>query len=236
VIDRARALLAGAQRICVFSGAGLSAESGVPTFRDAATDGLWIHHDPMQLASPQGFADDPETVLAWYAWRRQRVAAAQPNPAHEALGRADVVNVTQNVDDLLARAGAADVIALHGTLTHDRCHAACGHRERVDLAAPPASLRACPACGAPMRPDVVWFGETLPPDAWARGQAACTSCDVLLVVGTAAEVYPAAGLIDLAKSSGAAVIVVNTNPSAASAAAEVEVIGRAGAVLPEILR
>lgn len=228
-------MITGARRICAFSGAGLSAESGVPTFRDAATGGLWTKHDPMRLASPEGFAEDAATVIGWYAWRRQRVAAAQPNPAHHALGRPGVVNVTQNVDDLLLRAGASDIVQLHGTLTHDRCHAACGHRERIDLSAPPDAPRPCPACGAPMRPDVVWFGEALPADAWTRGQAACATCEVLIVVGTAAEVYPAAGLIDVAKSSGATVIIINTNPSAASALADVELIGKAGEILPKVL-
>jgi NAD-dependent deacetylase len=184
VIERARAILGGAERVCAFSGAGLSAESGVPTFRDAATDGLWTKHDPMRLASPEGFAEDP--------------------------------------------------IQLHGTLTHDRCHAGCGYRERIDLDDPPEP-RNCAGCGAPMRPAVVWFGESLPADAWVAAEHACRDCDVLLVVGTSAEVYPAAGLIHLARAARASIIVVNTNPSAASAVADVEVIGKAGEVVPEIL-
>jgi NAD-dependent deacetylase len=189
----------------------------------------------MQLATPEGFAADPELVVDWYNHRRRHVAEAMPNAAHHALAaRPEFTHVTQNVDDLLARAGAKNVIQLHGTLAADRCHAACGHRETVDLLAPPP-LRACPRCGDRLRPAVVWFGEALPPEAWTDAETACTACEALLVIGTAAEVYPAAGLIDLAKGAGARVIVVNTNPSGASGLADVELIGPAGDVVPAIL-
>lgn len=230
-------MLDGSSRTVSFSGAGLSAESGVPTFRDAETGALWEKYDPMKLASPEGFAENPELVIEWYAYRRRAIAGARPNPAHRALAsRADMLHVTQNVDDLLHRAGAAPdaVIQLHGSIAQDHCHGLCGHREAIDLADPPA-LRDCPACRSPMRPSVVWFGESLPRVAWIRAERACAECDVLLVIGTAATVYPAAGLIGVAKSAGAGVIVVNTNPSGASDVADVEIIGPAGDVVPRLL-
>lgn len=233
-MDEAIALLRSAESIAAFSGAGLSAESGVPTFRDAQT-GMWAKFDPMQLASPQGFARDPETVLNWYRSRREMLAGARPNPAHIALAqRADITQLTQNVDNLLEQAGAVDVVHLHGRLDVDRCHAECGFEEVVDLSTPPGP-RTCPACGEPIRPGVVWFGEVLPIKAWGQAEAACARCDVLLVIGTSAEVYPAAGLIDLAKATGSRVIVINTERSGASGLADVELLGPAGQLLPRLL-
>ncbi len=231
-------LLDRAARVVTFSGAGLSAESGVATFRDAKTEGLWTTFDPTRLASPEGFADDPQLVINWYADRRRALADAQPNPAHRAMAdRRDVIHVTQNVDDLLHRAGAdpARVIQLQGTIARDRGHGTCVYESVVDLVAPPG-LHDCPNCGAPMRPAVVWFGEALPADAWLNAERACAECDVLLVVGTSAEVYPAAGLISLAKGAGAAVVIVNTNPSGASHLADIELIGPAGEIVPALLR
>jgi len=233
VIETARRIIQEAQRVVSFSGAGLSAESGVGTFRDAG--GHWAKHDPTQLASPQGFEQDPELVISWYADRRRQMAQAQPNPAHVALAaRPDIVHVTQNVDDLLERAGARDVIHLHGTIGIDRCNGSCGYREMIDLAAPPP-LRVCPRCGDRLRPDVVWFGEMLPPDAWDAAQRACRESDVLLVIGTSAVVYPAAGLIGLAGSFGSRIIIVNKDPSGASELADVELLGPAGEIVPTLL-
>lgn len=238
VIELAREILEGAYAITSFSGAGLSAESGVPTFRDAQSGGegaLWEKFDPMTLASPEGFGRDPEMVMDWYGWRRRAIAQAKPNPAHRALAaRDDITHVTQNVDDLLEQSGAANVIHLHGSIARDRCHELCGFDEAIDLTDPPA-LRSCPQCGAPVRPGVVWFGEALPADAWSRAEQACTECDVMLVVGTSAAVYPAAGLIALARGCGARIIIVNTQPSDASDLADAELLGPAGEVLPALL-
>ncbi|MCH8259977.1 MAG: NAD-dependent deacylase [Planctomycetes bacterium] len=235
MIDQARRILHEASRVVSFSGAGLSAESGVPTFRDAQTGGLWAKHDPMRLASPQGFADDPELVSQWYAHRRRAIAEAQPNGAHIALARhPEMIHVTQNVDDLLHRAGAKQVIQLHGTIAADRCHASCGYEEAVDMTDPPG-LRHCPDCGDQLRPAVVWFGEALPSSAWLDAEQACRDCDVLLVIGTSAVVYPAAGLIGLAKSAGAKIVIVNTQASDASSLADVELLGNASEVVPALL-
>lgn len=234
-LQRARDVVNSASCVVAFSGAGLSAESGVPTFRDAQTGGMWDRYDPMTLASPGGFAQDPRLVIDWYAYRRKLISDARPNPAHTALAqRADVFNVTQNVDDLLHRAGASNIVQLHGRIDIDRCNARCGHEEHVDMTDPPG-LRPCPGCGSRLRPGVVWFGESLPADAWTQAEQRCAECDCLLVVGTSAVVYPAAGLIGLAKSAGARIVLVNTRRSEASGMADVEVIGKAGAVLPALL-
>jgi len=238
VINAARELVRRSQSIVSFSGAGLSAESGVPTFRDRSEpNSLWAKFDPMALASPQGFAADPKMVIEWYAWRRTRLATLQPNAAHRALAsRRDMLHITQNVDDLLERAGtdAKSIVHLHGTITEDRCHGSCGHVEAIDLTNPPL-CRTCRVCAAPMRPNVVWFGEMLPRGAWDRAERACEECDLLLVIGTSAEVHPAAGLIGLAKSRGAKIVVVNPDASGASHLADIELSGKAGEVLPRIL-
>lgn len=237
LLKQARQHLADAQRIVCFSGAGLSAESGISTFRDTETDALWSRFDPMVLASPKGFADDSERVIAWYNWRRQRLAAAAPNPGHIALAaRTDIVQITQNVDDLLERAGVSDTRLhhLHGRIIEDRCHRDCGYRERVSLQDPPG-LRDCPQCGARMRPSVVWFGESLPDQVWELARFHCENADCLLVVGTSAAVYPAASLIEYAKRQGASVIVINTQASGASSLADIELIGPAGKLLPALL-
>ncbi|MCZ6734502.1 MAG: NAD-dependent deacylase [Planctomycetota bacterium] len=235
MIDGARRLITSAARIVSFSGAGLSVESGVPTFRDAATGGLWTKHNPMRLASPQGFAEDPALVVAWYAHRRRAIAHATPNPAHLALAeRRDMTHVTQNVDDLLHRAGAGRIIQLHGSITADRCSGRCGYSEQIDLWNPPP-LRICPKCPDRLRPDVVWFGEMLPVNAWHQAQKACSACDLLLVIGTSAVVYPAAGLIGLARSAGAGIIIVNAEPTEASDLADIELLGKAGEIVPKLL-
>lgn len=234
-IGEAKSILADAASIVSFSGAGLSAESGISTFRDPDTGALWSKFDPAKLASPQGFAEDPDHVIGWYNARRRAIAAAPPNPAHQALaGRTDITHVTQNVDTLLERAGADDVMHLHGRIDLDRCHGGCGHEEQINLAEPPPR-RTCPSCGRPMRPGVVWFGEMLPMDVFDAAEQACAACDAILVIGTSAEVYPAAGLIDIAREAGALVIVVNTQASAVVGPAEVEIIGPAGEIVPELL-
>lgn len=238
-LELARSWVAGARKVAVLTGAGMSAESGVPTFRDAQT-GLWSRFDPMQLASPEGFRADPQLVWRWYAWRRELVAKAKPNAGHVALAQAaarfaSLRIVTQNVDGLHERAGSRDVIEIHGNILRTRCLAECGM-----LFAQPESLPAgepprCPRCGHWLRPDVVWFGEMLEPDRLRAAEAACTSSDVLLVVGTSGLVYPAAGLPQLARRSGAKVVIINPQPTDIDPVADAVIQSTAAAALPALL-
>jgi NAD-dependent deacetylase len=238
-LEAARQLLAGVRRLAVLTGAGMSAESGVPTFRDAQT-GLWSRFDPMQLASPEGFRADPPLVWRWYAWRRELVAKAQPNAGHLALmqaaGRFDSLRiVTQNVDGLHQRAGSREVIEIHGSIVRSRCLAECGlvYERPEDL--PAGEPPRCPGCGSWLRPDVVWFGEMLDPEVLHAAEEAVASADALLVVGTSGLVYPAAGLPMHARGAGARVIIVNPQPTELDARADVIVRGAAGVVLPALL-
>ncbi len=237
-LGAARDLLAQSRRVAAFSGAGLSAESGLSTFRDPDPDALWSRFDPTELASVAGFEANPQRVIDWYNWRRARYAAVHPNAAHRALAaQPRMIQITQNVDHLLEQAGvpAQQVYHLHGSILHDRCHSAvCDYREEVDLASA-QSLRACPRCGDSMRPAVVWFGENLPQDTWTRAQHVCAALDCLLVIGTSATVYPAAGLVTLARQYGSRVIVVDPNPGAAGEVADLSLARPAGEVLPRLL-
>ncbi len=230
--------LRSARHIAVLTGAGVSAESGIPTFRDALT-GLWSRYRAEDLATPEAFARDPKLVWEWYAWRRDRVAAARPNPAHEDIARMESLVpalslVTQNVDGLHQRAGSADVIELHGNIMRTRC----SRDGRIveswpnDDVVPPH----CPSCGAPLRPDVVWFGEILPEEALRAAHAAATACDWLLVVGTSGLVYPAAALPLMALGAGVPVIVIDPNPvELASRRGTVFLQGPAARVVPELV-
>ena len=237
-IEQARQILATSPRVAAFSGAGLSAESGLATFRDPERDALWSRFDPTELASLQGFEADPGRVIDWYDWRRGKYAAVEPNAAHRALAaQTRMVQITQNVDNLLERAGAAPqcLYHLHGEILYDRCHdPGCAHRERVDPEQP-RGLRACPRCGDYLRPAVVWFGESLPRETWLAAERLCSELDCLLVIGTSATVYPAAGLIDLARRRGSRVIVIDPHPTAADDQADLHLAGAAARVLPALL-
>lgn len=239
----ARQLLRHAAHIAVLSGAGISAESGVPTFRDAQT-GLWARFRPEELATEAAFRRHPERVWDWYAERRASLAAVQPNAGHLALagferrhpGRLTVI--TQNVDGLHQRAGSQGVLALHGSLAEDRWLDPCAlHRQGAcDVAqAEPGRPPRCPQCGNPVRPAVIWFGEMLPEDALRQAEQAASRCDVMLVVGTAGAVYPAAGLAHQARAAGAQVIIVNPHPSELDELAHLRLAGSAAQVLPRLL-
>lgn len=239
----ARQLLRHAAHIAVLSGAGISAESGVPTFRDAQT-GLWARFRPEELATEDAFRRHPERVWDWYAERRASLAAVQPNAGHLALagferrhpGRLTVI--TQNVDGLHQRAGSQGVLALHGSLAEDRWLDPCAlHRQGAcDVAqAEPGRPPRCPQCGNPVRPAVIWFGEMLPEDALRQAEQAASRCDVMLVVGTAGAVYPAAGLAHQARAAGAQVIIVNPHPSELDELAHLRLAGSAAQVLPRLL-
>ena len=230
--------LSRARCVAVLTGAGISAESGVPTFRDAQT-GLWARFDPLELATPEAFARNPKRVWDWYAMRRDSVARAQPNAGHSALVTIEgqvpqFVLVTQNVDGLHHRAGSVNLVELHGNIARVKCSregtVVEAWKEPVD-GEPPR----CAACGAFLRPDVVWFHEMLPADALARAEAAARACDVLLVIGTSAEVYPAAALPQLAQRAGAIVVEINNAPTPLSAVADHVLRGPAGVVLPALV-
>jgi NAD-dependent deacetylase len=223
-----RALTPGA-RVTVMTGAGVSAASGVPTFR--AADGLWRNFRPEDLATADAFTRDPALVWEWYDWRRQLIAACQPNRAHEVTAAwarrfPGFTLITQNVDGLHERAGAAEVLRMHGSIWEVGCWGACAaapHRWRDDTIPFPVMPPACPHCGGPLRPGVVWFGENLDAEVLDRCVAA-TACDVFLAVGTSAVVYPAAGLVDLARRHGA--LTVEINPEATPASRAVDVVIR----------
>lgn len=234
-LERARELLADANQITVLTGAGISAESGVPTFRGAG--GLWKEFRPEDLATPQAFRRDPQTVWEWYAWRRELIAQAKPNRGHEALARLErrasrFTLITQNVDGLHQQAGSASVLEVHGSIWTLRC-TACRNAwtdRSVPLNVPPHC-----ACGAMARPGVVWFGENLDPAVWNAAEKAAQGCDVFLVAGTSAVVYPAAGLIPLARSGGAKIIEINPETTPMSGIVDCALTGRAGDILPELL-
>jgi NAD-dependent deacetylase len=232
------ARLRAARHIAVLTGAGISAESGIPTFRDALT-GLWARYRAEELATPEAFRRDPALGWAWYRWRRELVSRAEPNAGHRALARlADLVPsftlITQNVDGLHRRAGSRDVIELHGSILRARCSAegvVVESWEEMDPGPPP-----CARCGAPLRPDVVWFGEQLPPEALERAWSAAHDCDVFLSVGTSNLVEPAASLPWIAASAGAAVLVVNTTDEGQRRGEHIQhLVGPAGVVLPRIV-
>lgn len=211
--------LRGAQRVVVFTGAGASAESGIPTFRDTLT-GLWERFNSAQLATSEAFRADPSLCWGWYEWRRNKVIRTQPNGAHLAVAELaghvpKLTVVTQNVDDLHERAGSQDVIHLHGRLHSPRC-IDCGRAHTLPLpsnALPEGGCRIepprCTACNGYVRPGVVWFGEMLPEDAWSAGLAAAERCDMFLSIGTSGIVYPAAELPLRALGQGATVVHVN---------------------------
>lgn len=232
-----RAALRGGRQVAVFSGAGISAESGVPTFRDAQK-GLWARFDPMELASPEGFERNPKRVWGWYAMRRQQLQQVQPNPGHYALARWERLRpglkvVTQNVDGLHQRAGNSDVIELHGNISRVRCSLENVIVEQWEER--PDEVPRCGQCAAYLRPDVVWFGELLPPEAYARAQEVMATADLVLVVGTSALVQPAAQLPYIALRAGAVVVEVNPEETPFSADATFSVRGPAGVVLPAMV-
>lgn len=239
LLAEAAGLLAHARRTVVFTGAGISAESGVPTFRDDLT-GLWARYDAERLATPEAFHTDPDLVWGWYEWRRARVRAAAPNAGHLAVARIpDCLVVTQNVDDLHERAGSAAPVHLHGSLFAPRCLA--GHPAAFPTAGPePAEGRRlapprCVHCGAMVRPGVVWFGEALPEEALTAAVEAAAGCDVLLSVGTSGLVYPAAEIPRVAARSGAAVIQVNPASTPLDRSCAVNLRGAAASTLPALL-
>lgn len=235
LVERAR----GAASIAALTGAGVSAASGIPTFRGAG--GYWRGRDPLTLASPQGFASDPELVWSWYAERRARVDGAAPNPAHtalavleERLGPARFTLITQNVDGLHRRAGSRRLLELHGCLARARCAGACGRK--WDWSLPLGALPPRCACGALARPDVVWFGEALDREMIDAAFRTAAAAGVLIVAGTSVVVEPAASLPRVTGARGGVVIEINPESTPLTAQAAVHLRGNAAELMPALVR
>jgi NAD-dependent deacetylase len=244
VSDVLRQHLNRAQHVVFFTGAGVSAESGIPTFRDAQS-GLWARFDATELATPEAFRADPALVWGWYEWRRTRVLKARPNAAHKAIARLTqcfprVTIVTQNVDDLHERAGSHEVLHLHGSLHHPRCFN-CGtaYESTAEIPVEPEEGRRvepprCPRCGGAIRPGVVWFGEALPAQTLQQAFEAAATCDVLFSVGTSGVVYPAAQIPGIAREAGAVVVHINPQVISGINSDDWMLIGAAGDLLPKL--
>lgn len=241
LIEASALALARAKRIVVSTGAGMSQESGIPTFRDAP-NALWANFRPEQLATREGFRADPGLVWRWYAERRRMISAAKPNAGHVAIAEletlvGDVVVITQNIDNLHRQAGSARVIEVHGNIFRNKCF------DRDHPVAYPAAYNEGDGptmpprchCGSWVRPDVVWFGEMLPEEATDQAYAALENCEVILVVGTSGTVYPAAGFAGIAKQHGAWVIEINPEETPMTREADVFLRGPSGHVLPQIV-
>ncbi|MGY1449378.1 SIR2 family NAD-dependent protein deacylase [Pseudomonas chlororaphis] len=245
VLENTTTALRQAEHIMVFTGAGISAESGIPTFRDRLT-GLWARHDPQRLETAKAFRENPALVWGWYLWRRQQVLQAQPNAAHRAIARlADggrqVTVITQNIDDLHERAGSQDVVHLHGSLMIPKCFA-CHRPAELSAVEQPVPHEGaliepprCTRCNGRLRSGVVWFGEDLPAGAWKTAAQTARSCDVMLSIGTSGVVMPAASLPDLALAAGAVVIHINPIDVCMDEPKELMLIGEAGQVLPALI-
>ncbi len=234
LIERLRA----AHRVVALTGAGVSAESGVPTFRDAQT-GFWSKFKPEDLATPSAFVRQPKVVWEWYEYRRQLVAQAQPNPAHYALAQMErrfpeFQLITQNVDGLHARAGSQRVLELHGNITRTKCF-----DEGTIITSWPDTGEVpprCPNCGGLLRPDVVWFEEPMPAAETELAFRLSRTCEVFLCIGTSALVHPAALLPREAQTAGAVLVEINPQPTALTDGADFVLSGPAGTVMPALLK
>jgi len=235
-IQQAAEILRRAQRVAVLTGAGISAESGVPTFR--GENGLWKQFRAEDLATPEAFARDPKLVWEWYDWRRGIIGRVNPNPAHRVLAKwekkfPEFKLITQNVDGLHARAGSTNILELHGNIWKTRCTKEATVAENLEIPLkqiPPA----CPSCGAILRPHIIWFGESLDPDILRRAFGSSSLCDVMLVVGTSAFIQPAASLPLHASEAGAKIIEINPDPTPLTHYADISLQGKAGEILPRI--
>ncbi|MCZ6499508.1 MAG: NAD-dependent deacylase [Gammaproteobacteria bacterium] len=229
--------LAAAQSVCVLTGSGVSAESGVPTFRDAQT-GLWAKFQPEELATMEAFQRDPSLVWEWYQWRRKLVRQARPNPAHSALADLEQMFphfslISQNVDGLHQAAGSRNMIEFHGNIMRTICADEGCVIEDYDASESPPP---CPNCGAYLRPDVVWFGEQIDKQALDAAIAYASACDVFFAIGTSAQVQPAAGLAELAIQSGACMVEINPQQTLLSDRVSYAIHGNAAQVLPALIR
>ncbi len=232
---RLHEFLTQARHIVVFTGAGVSAESGVPTFSDAQT-GLWVRYELHDLATPEAFMKNPKLVWEWHVWLRKLIDSAQPNPAHRAIAWMEehlpkVTVITQNVDGLHQRAGSRNVIELHGNIQRTRCFNegyVVGDWEKTEETPPK-----CSVCGGFLRPDVVWFNEILPEEAWLAASDAVRHCEVLINIGSSGIVYPATELCNLAIASNAKVIQINPRVTPLDAHNNLNLRGKAGQIMPK---
>lgn len=225
-----------AEWVTVFTGAGVSAESGVPTFRGVG--GIWEKYRPEELASMDAFLRNPDLVWQWYAHRREIMAAVEPNPGHRALVRLERIFggfaiITQNIDNLHRRAGSTTVHELHGNIERNYC-SRCGEPYQGESLERAREVPHCQSCGGPVRPDVVWFGELLPEDEWNRSVDAARSADLFLSIGTSALVYPAASLPMVARRAGAYLVEINPEPTPLTEIADEFLAGRSGEILPQL--
>ena len=229
--------LRSARRVAVLTGAGISAESGVPTFREAQT-GLWAQYNPEELATPRAFRRQPKLVWEWYAWRQQRIRQAEPNPGHQALVSMErhipeFTLITQNVDSLHRRAGSHQILELHGNIFRTKCFS----EDRPVESWPDGDEipPRCPRCGGLLRPDVVWFGEMLPATALHAAEHAAATAEIFFSIGTSALVYPAADLPLRALDAGATVVEINPQPTPLSSRVTFSLNGAAGEILPALV-
>lgn len=229
--------LRSSRHVCVLTGSGISAESGVPTFREAQT-GLWEKFDPHELATPEAFLRDPELIWKWYRWRRDLVAKVEPNAGHRALAELasqvkEFTLITQNVDGLHQRAGSTNVIQFHGNLFEDRCFDE--GRVVTDATHTSDTVPTCPACGGNLRPGVVWFGEAIPERALHDAMTAVSTCDLFFSIGTSSLVWPAAGLAETAQQAGATIVEINPHATPLSGTSDYCLNGNAGTLLPDLV-
>ena len=242
LIEQAADTLSHARRLVVLTGAGMSKESGIPTFREAQ-EGLWSRYDPQRLATLQGFLANPKLVWDWYQYRLGLVENARPNSGHLAIAKIEqrlprTVVITQNIDGLHTQAGSQDVMELHGSIRRYKCLRGHTSIAQADLVGQNATPPLCPrpGCTAMVRPDVVWFGETLDPHIIHRAYAEAESCDVMLIVGTSGVVQPAASLPYQAWNARARIIEINPTPSELTDLAHIYLQGPAGEILPSVTK
>ncbi|WP_056933276.1 NAD-dependent protein deacetylase [Thermococcus barophilus] len=244
MIEEAAKIIARSRFLIAFTGAGISAESGIPTFR--GRNGLWKRHRPEELATPEAFARNPKLVWEFYRWRMKIISKAKPNKAHLALAELERMGIlkaviTQNVDDLHREAGNKNIIELHGSIFRVKC-IRCDYREnlkesgRLEKFLEDEDLPKCPKCGSLLRPDVVWFGEALPESALSKALSLARRADVCLVIGTSGQVFPAAYIPYIVKDNGGYVIEINPSQSGITPIADIFIRGKAGEVMDELLK
>ena len=239
MIEKAIEILNSSRSLFILTGAGISAESGIPTFR--GTDGLWKNYSATDLATPEAFEKNPELVWEWYHWRQGIILKAEPNPAHFAVAELEkkfnnFLLLTQNVDNLHRRAGSKKVLELHGNIFRARC-LSCGRivHHQIEPGKEIINLPKCD-CEGLLRPDIVWFGEQIPQDIWQASLEFLSAADTSIICGTSGIVWPAAAIPEMAKKNRAKIIEINLEPTPISSIVDVSILGKAGEILPLIIQ